>query len=105
MKLSILDGDSVVFEIDVLSALTPTNEDERAQVFQILVGALSLLAGIKPPASSSAMVGDEHQHLPTTEQYHSDRTSGRVLHLVTRRDIPAQSSKDQLRLHAQKDCR
>lgn len=74
------------------NALVPHGENERAQAFAALMGALALLSGITQPASSSATAGGTDARSQGTARCPSAHTSGVVVRLSEQPARPARSS-------------
>lgn len=89
------DGPLFYYGDDSENALIPSNEGERAAVFNALTGALALLAGLMPQPSSAAKGSDGCQSTQPISQGHDDRRSAAVVHLATRRDGQVLPSKQQ----------
>lgn len=91
MRLYIEGPSGAVFDWNDESQnlLAPTNKDERALVFKTLVGALALLSGVTPPASSDAKADDLDQLTQANLQCRDGHKSGAVLRLVTQQDVEA----------------
>ena len=93
MRVMIEGASGVLFDAGAgENALVPSDEGERAQVFEALVGALALLGGIKPPMSSSATAGETDARSVGTERCQSGHTGGDLVHLSERRGRPTRSS-------------
>lgn len=86
MRVRVTGPNGTVLECGSDSALLPTEEGERAQAFSALSGALALLAGIKQSESSASKEDGTGSRCVETEQCHSDRKDGAVVHLAERRD-------------------
>jgi hypothetical protein len=92
MRLHIYDLSGTILDLDdeKEAALIPGEIEERASVFKMLVGALSLLAGLaKRQQSFDATGAGPDLCLRQTERDHGDRMSCDVVRLSARRDASA----------------
>lgn len=87
MRVRIEAGMSVLLDIDDEgeNVLLPLDEDERAKAFKALTGALALLGGIRPLASSAAKASATGERSTGSEQCPSGRRGGDLVHLSERR--------------------
>lgn len=81
MRVRVTGPDGTIFECGPDSALLPTDEDERAQAFSALTGALALLARIRLP---DATEGDGDRCCSATERSADHHRSGVVVPLRSR---------------------
>lgn len=85
MRVTIKSSDGIVLDYEggEANVLVPQNTGERAGAFHALVGALALLAGVMPQASSGATEAARDEHSGANERCQDGHSSGVVLRLVT----------------------
>jgi hypothetical protein len=94
MIVSVIEGIDVLLSFGEGNfALMPSNEEERAQVFEALMGALAVLSRVRLPTSSDAKSTETDAHSIEIEQYPCVHKAGAVVRLSERRAHLSQKSK------------
>ena len=92
MRLLIEDASGTVLELAQGQAVLPLNQDEGAQAFEMLTGALAMLCGLSP-RSSGARGGTLRARCAESEPDQVAQTSCVVVSLAAPRGVEAPSSK------------